>query len=62
MPKSTVDLWTRVIAIKRKHGENAYPYAAVKQLEAAVHGDVDAANMWSEVLDKLDCIESGRIA
>ena len=48
-------------AIKRKHGKNAYPYAAVKQLEAAVHGDVDAANMWSEVLDKLDCIESERI-
>ncbi len=40
-------------AIKRKHGKNAYPYAAVKQLEAAVHGDVDAANMWSEVLNKL---------
>ena len=59
---SKAELRTRVIAIKRKHGENAYPYAAVKQLEAAVHGDVDAANMWSEVLDKLDCIESGRIA
>lgn len=42
------------MAIKRKHGENAHPYAAVKQLEAAVHGDVDAANMWSEVLDRLD--------
>lgn len=62
MSISAAELQSRIIAIKRKHGANAYPFAAVKQLEAAVHGDVDAANMWSEVLDKLDCIESGRIA
>ena len=62
MSISTAELQTRVVAIKRKHGEDAYPYAALKQFEAAVKGDVDAANIWSEVLDQLDGTGSGRTA
>lgn len=62
MSISTTELHARIVAIKRKHGEDAYPYAAVKQFEAAMHGDVEAANMWSEVLDKLDCTGPGRTA
>ena len=60
MSKSKVELRDRVIAMRRKYGENAYPYAALKQFQAAANVDVDGANMWSEVLDNLDGVGSSR--
>ena len=53
------ELWACALAIEREHGEGAFLHAAMEVDRFQTRGLRDAANVWSEVLKRIELLESG---
>ena len=53
------ELWACALAVERQHGEGAFLHASFEINRLDAEGQRQAANVWREVLKRIDKLEAG---
>ena len=54
------ELWACALAIEREHGEGAFLHASIEIDCFDAAGEHDAAQVWREVLKRIESLEGGK--